>query len=220
MKSPFLIVFVIMVCLFGSCDEVHDDIVPAVFENLLLNPDDVYIYNGGSEYGVRLDPLLNDSIKVAVTMSYSTPKHGTIRFIENEGWFYKANAGFYGIDSIRYTACNGPNCGTSLIRMFVEQAPDWSVCETSVQNESYETTRDKPIEIRLFINDTICPFSGWFIRAPQYGKAFTYSYSGSHKNVVYVYTPPKGFTGTDTFRYWIYPNGGGEVAGVCTITVK
>ena len=97
-----------LLCLIWTgCDDDLTDKVPSSFLMVQVNADDIYLYNnGGNPYGVRLDPLVNDSIKVDVTVSYSTPTFGTISFIQNEGWFYKPNDGFVGTDNLTYTVCH------------------------------------------------------------------------------------------------------------------
>lgn len=202
-----------------ACDDHFEDNVPSSFLKTQANPDDIYLYNSADPIGVRLDPLVNDSIKVDVGISYSTPEHGSITFIQNEGWFYKPEANFIGLDHITYSICAGDKCVSAPIIMHVEAPPDLSNCTFEINGESVETLKDQPIAIRIFENDVVCPYSGSGIFAPEKGTFTTYSYSGSFKNIVYVYYPPKGFTGTDRFRYKLFTNGP-DIQAYCTITVK
>lgn len=59
-----------------------EDIIPPQFSDIELRPDDIYMYNAGNPIGVGLDPLMNDSIKVSVNVTYSEAQHGIIQFIE------------------------------------------------------------------------------------------------------------------------------------------
>ena len=213
------IAFIFSVLLLSGCYNSYEDVVPVSFQEIKLNPDEVFIYNGGNPLGTRLDPLLNDSIKVQVTVSYSVPSSGKISFVTNEGWFYKPNDGFIGIDNFNYTACYNGSCQTSSIKMHVEQPLDPNNCTSQLNGETIETRKDQPIEIRLFMNDMVCPFSGLSISKPDLGTFKTYSYSGGFKNIVYVYYPPKGFVGTDRIRYKIFTNAG-DLQAIATITVK
>ena len=108
MKSILNIsILLALVSLFQGCDDdAFPDTLPGTYFMIQLNPDDIYLYNSGNPSGVRLDPLVNDSIKVEVTVSYSTPGFGTIKCVANEGWFYVPNPGFYGIDNVTYTVCH------------------------------------------------------------------------------------------------------------------
>jgi len=215
--AHFLLSLVVLVVGLTSCDDSFEDKIPKNFFVIQLNPDVIYLYPG-SEYGVRLDPMVNDSIKVEVTISYSTPTNGTLTFIQNEGWFYKPNPGFIGIDNITYTVCHQNKCYSASITLHVEAPLDLANCITEVNNESVTTKRDQPIGIPIFRNDVACPFQGSSVFAPTKGTFTTYTYSGSFKNIVYVYYPPKGFTGTDQFKYRLFTSDG-YIEGTCTITV-
>jgi hypothetical protein len=41
---------------------------------------------------------------------------------------------------------------------------------------------------------------------PLKGTFTTVAYSGSLKNTIYLYTPPRNFTGEDSFRYRVHPD--------------
>lgn len=204
--------------LVSSCDEPFEESLPSTYFMMQLNPDDIYMFNGGDAQ-VRLDPLLNDSLKVDATVSYSTPLHGKITFIENEGWFYNPDEGFFGIDNITYTICHKEGCGSASITMYVEEPLDPETCMFGINGESVETEMNDAIEIRIFSNDVICQYSGMSIDSPEKGRFVSYSYSGSYKNTVYVYYPPKDFKGTDRFRYRIFTPGG-DLEAYCNITIK
>ena len=196
-----------------------EDILPKNFEQIQLRPDEIYIYNGDSPLGTRLDPLLNDSIKVEVDVSYSAPTSGVISFIDNEGWFYKADENFFGEDNFTYTACHGTQCQSASIKLHVEQPLVGNNCVYEVNGETVTTSKDQPVEIRLFNNDVICPYLGWGINSPERGTFNSYSYAGGYKNTVYVYYPPKGFVGTDHFTYKIFTDKG-NLEATCTINVN
>jgi hypothetical protein len=102
--------------------------------------------------------------------------------------------------------------------MIVEEPLDPNNCTSVINAETVETQKGKPVEIRVFLNDIVCPFSGISLDAPEKGRFNTYSYSGNYKSIVYVYYPPQGFVGTDRFRYRILTNDGDLVA-YCTINV-
>ena len=204
--------------LLNGCDEPFEEPLPSTYFMMQLNPDDVYMYNAEGAQ-VRLDPLLNDSLKIDATVSYSTPLHGTITFIENEGWFYNPDEGFFGIDNITYTICHAEGCGSASITMYIEEPLDPENCQFEISGETVETDMNQPIEIRIFANDIICQYLGMSIASPEKGRFTSYSYSGSYKNTVYVYYPPKNFRGTDQFKYRIFTPDG-DLEAFCTITIK
>jgi hypothetical protein len=217
---PFLLVSVLLTAL-SSCDDdfnPEDDKIPQTFFMMQLNPDDIHMFNAGN-YQVRLEPLNNDSIKVEATVSYSTPLHGTISFIANEGWFYKPDADFFGLDNITYTVCHAEGCGSASITMYVEEPFDPETCVFAITGEDIETTKDASIHIPIFENDIACTYHGMSIESPEKGTFASYSYSGNYKNTVVVYFPPKGFTGTDRFRYRLNTPDG-PMEAYCNITVK
>ena len=211
---------VLLLATLVACDKEYEDMVPESFFMIQLNPDDIYMINSGDPLGVRLDPLVNDSIKVDVSISYSTPLFGSVSFVRDEGWFYKPNADFTGIDNIKYTVCYEGECWSASITMYVEQPIDPSNCTYAINGESVETEKDQFIQIRIFDNDVVCPYYGSSISSPEKGTFTTFTYSGSFKNTVYVYYPPKGFVGTDRFKYKLYTSDGGSLETYCTITVK
>ena len=184
-----------------------------------VNADEIYLYgNTDSEYGVRLDPLLNDSIKVQVDVSYTTPKHGIIRFIQDEGWFYKPDQNFFGVDNLDYTVCYQSNCLSAPITLYVEEPVDPTNCTYEIHGETVETKKDQPIAIRIFANDIVCLYQGSGLSSPAKGQFTAYSYSGSFKNITYVYYPPKGYVGTDKFTYRLFTETG-TLEAVCNITI-
>ncbi len=220
MKTSFTVfsVLVLTTWLAGCNDPDEKDTVPGSFYVVQLNPDDIHMYNSGNSQ-VRLDPFLNDSLKVAASVSYSEPLHGTVTFIPNEGWFYRPHADFHGIDNIVYTVCHSGGCGSSSITMYVDPPLDPVICFYEVFGETVTTRQDQPIAIRIFDNDMICQYQGMSLDRPELGTFSTYAYSGTYKNVVYVYYPPKGFTGKDRFRYRVVTPTG-ELAAYCEINIE
>jgi hypothetical protein len=216
-RPSIILILFLMGC--TACDESFEDAIPKTFFMVQVNPDDIHMYNSGDENGLRLDPLVNDSIKVDVTISYSTPLFGSIQFIKDEGWFYKPNLGYYGLDNIIYTICYTGGCSSASITMYVEAPVDLNNCTFEINGESIETAKDAPIAIRIFENDTVCPYMGSSLSSPEKGRFETFSYSGTFKNIVYVYYPPKGYVGTDRFKYKLFTNGA-DIEAYCEITIK
>jgi hypothetical protein len=217
--SIWTLIIILSGFVISSCDEPYEDQVPETFFMIQVNPDQIHMYNSGDSEGVRLDPLVNDSIKVEVSVTYSAPLHGIVKFVKNEGWFYVPQTDFFGVDNIIYSVCTNGDCYSASITMVVEQPLDLNTCGFEIANESVEINHDEYIEIRIFDNDTVCPYMGSSIFAPEKGTFTTYTYSGTFRNTVYVYYPPKGYVGSDTFKYRLFTDNG-FIEAHCNITIK
>jgi hypothetical protein len=229
MKKGYYILGLLMVVMLCGCDGDQEDAVPRGFSEIQLNPDVIWIINGSNPGGTRiingsnpggtrLDALLNDSIKVAVTIDYGVPTHGAIAFVPDEGWFYQPDVDFTGTDEIVYTVCYENKCKSATITLRVEPMPDPNDCTFQLSGEFVATKKNTPIEIRIFENDQLCGMTGLTINSPTKGTFYTYSYSGPVKNTVYVYYPPKNFTGSDEFSYRVYTEEGYYEEG-CNISI-
>ncbi len=196
-------VFVLLI-VSGGCDTETRDIVPKAYEQFELYEDDIYAFNGGGI--IRLDPLGNDSLKTAVTVTFGQPLHGTLTVEADGDTYYKPEAAFFGTDSLAYTACSGAVCQTEKIRLHIEKPLDPNNCTSAVGADSLVTTRNTAKGIRIFMNDVLCPMAGKSVFAPQKGTFKTIEYAGSYKNTIYMYYPPKDFVGQDSFRYRIHPD--------------
>ncbi len=192
-----------------GCDKTSDDVIPISFQEFKLYPDDIFIVNSNSDWITRLDPLSNDSVKTEVTVTYTQPLHGDL-FPEFDGpgtMGYKPDPDFIGIDSLEYTVCGGEICTTEKIRLIVEKPNDPTTCQTVLVGETLETTVNTSKQLRIFENDIVCyndTYGGTTIYSPEKGTFETIDYSGSYKNTIYVYYPPKDYVGEDSFRYRVY----------------
>ena len=193
----------ILLTLIG-CDTETRDIVPKTYEQFQLYEDDIYVFNGGSI--IRLDPLGNDSLKTAVKVTFGQPLHGKLTVEPDGDTYYKPDENFFGKDSLTYTACNDKDCQSQLIRLHVEKPLDPNNCTTVLGADSLETTKNTPKGIRIFMNDVLCLLASTSVFSPQKGTFKTIEYSGSYKNTIYMYYPPKDFVGEDSFRYRVHPD--------------
>ncbi|MFD2515561.1 Ig-like domain-containing protein [Pontibacter locisalis] len=208
LKTVFLQLF-IGTMLMAGCDDAIEDIVPASFNDFKLFPDEIYTFNSNNGWILRLDPLANDSLKTEAVVTYSQPVNGEL-FPNFDGpgtMGYKPKNNYFGLDSLTYTVCTKDLCKTEKITLIVEQPFDPVTCVTSLAPDSLETTRNTPKGIRIFLNDIVCyndKYGGTEIRSPEKGTFNTIDYSGSYKNTIYMYYPPKNFVGQDSFRYKVY----------------
>jgi hypothetical protein len=185
-----------------------------------LNDDELYFYNSGNPEGLRLDVLLNDSIKGDVILTFGTPDHGSLSFLENEGWFYHPAENAYDTVRFSYSVCDGETCKSANVTIILEEYPSPEHCMTEINGETVETEMGKPVVIRIFENDLACPYAGSYIASPTKGTFRVLSYSGSFKNILYIYYPPEGFKGTDQFKYKLHAGEGQYIEAICTILVK
>lgn len=208
-----------------SCDKVMDDVLPIAFQDFQLFPDDVYLINGNNDWINRLDPLINDSIKGSANVTFSKPLHGRLSVEADGDTYYKPDTNFFGVDSLIYTVCSPEKCKSEKIRLYVEEPLNPNNCTTILGADSLETTKNTSKTIRIFMNDVICPgMVGWSIFKPEKGTYESVAYSGALKNVIYIYYPPKNFTGEDSFKYRIHPDPdnyyGNYLEMVVKVTVK
>lgn len=193
----------------GACDTVTEDVVPSFFKEFALYPDEIYTFNTTSGFILRLDPLANDSIKAEVNVTYSQPLHGRLLpDFDGPGTMgYVPEEDFYGTDSLNYTVCISSKCQTELIKVIVEEVIDPATCQTQLVGETLETIVNTTKQLRIFLNDIVCyndTYGGTSIYSPVKGTFETIEYSGSYKNTIYVYIPPKDYRGEDSFRYRVY----------------
>ena len=195
--------------LTAGCDQSLRDTQPDHFQAFQLFPDEVYMYNGGApDTRIRFDPLVNDSIRTTVRVSYSPPQHGQLELMADGGTYYIPNKDFYGVEHITYTACSDRICQSQQMQIIVEPPLDVAHCTTALGADSLQTARNTPAGVRIFLNDVVCAphQTGMSLFKPEKGTFHTIAYSGSLKNTIYIYTPPKDFTGQDSFRYRVHPD--------------
>lgn len=205
-----LIILLFGVAFFAACDQFEEDVMPITFGgDLRVNPDVLYLYNNKTS---RLHSAANDTIISFDKITYSAPKNGVLvpNFDGVEGTMgYRPNPGFVGTDSLTYQVCSGQTCKSAKIKFFVREPLDPMNCTTTVAPDFVTTKAGKPKEIRIYLNDRICAFGNisTSLGQPSNGTLGHYSYYEGYDNDVLIYTPDKGFKGTDSFKYKVYPRG-------------
>ncbi|GHA70053.1 Ig-like domain-containing protein [Pontibacter akesuensis] len=190
-----------------GCDTFEEDVIPVSFHEFKLFPDEVYMFKNNDTVRLMLLPLVNDSLKAAVSVTYGQPRHGQVApgiYVGEEyETFYIPATDFWGTDSLTYTVCSDAICKTEKIVIHVEESIDFSTCVEALGADSLETTSNTPKEIKIFANDSFCnflPFAPVTIQ-PQHGTLRFYDYPGSYKNPTFIYTPNRNFVGEDAFTY-------------------
>lgn len=219
MKTPFKIWKALFVCLasltgFGltGCDKFEEDTLPESFTKIRIHPDEIYVYRNNI---IALQPFVNDTLDSYENVTYTAPKNGRLTTVFSgvkDMLAYQPNEGYVGKDSITYQVCVGNTCKSAKIRFIVEEPVGFTNCQYSVGKDSVGTKMNTPVDIRPMVNDVICPMGNqlqWW--EPQRGtyRIYDYTHTGSFsvKNMVFRYTPPKNYRGTDSFIYRLYPPG-------------
>jgi hypothetical protein len=196
----------------GSCDTFEEDVVPASFANIRIHPDEIYVYRNSI---IAIRNFVNDTLESFENVTYTAPLNGklTTVFTGNEDVLaYQPNPDYVGADSLTYQVCVGNTCKTAKIKFIVELPTSPNNCQYAVGEDIVETKMNTPVDIRMFVNDIICPQGHqlqWW--PPQKGTYQIYDYthtgSSSQKNMVFRYFPPKDYRGPDSFIYRLYPPG-------------
>jgi len=116
---------------------------------------------------------------------------------------YLPNGGFTGVDSFSYTVSDGHGgSDTATVHIEVEEQPQPPVA----RNDCYETPAGTDLvlgditEPTFLNNDFKGDFETYLVADPPHGQAGQLN----HPSVTYIYRPDTGFTGTDTFSYFIW----------------
>ena len=195
---------------------VYIQVNPVDTNSAPITMDDVAYTNAGTS--VSGSVLDNDSdpdgdmLNVSLTVG---PDSGTVVLNADGTYTYTPNAGFSGFDSFTYTADDG-NGGTSSSIVWIQIKHVDTNSAPIANDDSASTTEDTAITGSVLGNDS----------DPD-GDALTTSLAIDAENgsvVVnadgtYTYTPNAGFTGTDTFSYFLNDGKGGIDTAVVTITV-
>lgn len=128
-------------------------------------------------------------------------------------WTYTPVAGFSGETSFGYTIENGLDSADATVNVLVWQAP-------VAADRSYSTDTDEPLSVNA-VNGLLVGASGYpapmaiaqNLPTNQEGGSVTIQADGS-----FVYTPPKGYSGQDSFPFQI-TNGYETVAVTATATI-
>ncbi|AHM62983.1 thrombospondin type 3 repeat-containing protein [Flammeovirgaceae bacterium 311] len=195
--------------MLGSCDITEEDVVPKSIEEFRLVSDEIwdYRYPDGPS-AINLDPLINDSIKVEVSVKFSQPQNGRLSVHDND-IYYTPKEGFVGVDSFTYTACSAKTCKTENIAVHIEEMPDPNTCKDAVVNDYAETAKNQWVDIWVFKNDRVCSSSGAGLVTSFQGTGsyeIIWGHSAHPNNVVLRYYPAKDFVGQEKIVYGFCAN--------------
>ncbi|MEA5539546.1 Ig-like domain-containing protein, partial [Limnoraphis robusta Tam1] len=138
--------------------------------------------------------------------------------IENGQLIYTPPAGFTGNDSFSYTISDGQGgTDTAIVTITVEEpantAPD-------AVNDERSTRSDTAITINVLGNDSDPENDPLEISSFEATSTNGATITRSQNAQALVYTPPAGFSGTDSFTYTISDGNGGTDTATVTINVE
>lgn len=194
-----------------------------------------YRYDFNLAPGVELDSVGldffadNTVMEVWVNGQAQSPTNPSLPAITNSRWegnpYY--NGGFVEGGQASVSLADGWQTGGNTIIVQIASSPGAEgflaqftgefACEPAVLiDDSDSTTKDTPVEIDIDGNDTIPEGStGWEVdETSTEGGTIVDNGDGT-----VTYTPPAGFTGTDTFTYRVTGPDGVEVEATVTVTV-
>jgi hypothetical protein len=183
------------------------------------------LFSTAADHATLLDLLLNDSDANGHAFGIThvdAPKHGTIERIGGANQpgharlRYRPNAGFHGIDTLRYkvTDVKGAVSGWATVKIDVgNRAP-------AVEVDRVETRQGQAVEIRVLANDSDA--DGDRLEVVKFGQPAhgTVERRDSNRPNVLIYRPQSGFAGEDTFTYTVSDGRSGQKTASVRVTVR
>jgi gliding motility-associated-like protein len=163
----------------------------------------------------NLDVLINDASKIGTTVivAPATEKGGTVIVNADRTIKYTPPVDYSGNDSFTYILKSTDNLQSPaiLVSLVIHRPP-------TARNDSEETNMDTPVSIDLAANDNddgVLNKASIIIKSPPTNGTL----AAPNAEGIIVYTPKRGFSGTDTFTYTIKDNDAAESAPA-TVTIK
>ena len=145
---------------------------------------------------------------------------------------YTPKSGFFGTDTFRYVPGNNRNDLVLVTITVTEVVPPANETPTALDDTATVLTTDSGFIIDVlsndspgsdgYINDGLRMPNGTFGGASTEGGLISINTNGTSNTSddVFEYTPPAGFTGTDTFQYTITDASGDAATATVTVTVN
>ena len=182
---------------------------PQVCNSLFAN-DDINLTN--KDVAVSGNVLANDNSNggtmTATTIPILAPSNGAITIAANGNYTYTPNAGFIGMETVKYRVCNAAGlCDTASLTIQVLDLPSATSNNAPIaQNDNGTTPVGVPLTGNVLSNDfdpnnNTLTVSTTPISNPADGTVVLNS------NGTFTFIPNNGFAGQDTFRYQVCDNG-------------
>lgn len=161
---------------------------------------DAYLTTAGTTLheDAALGVLGNDSGSNLAATVGSRPTHGTLTFNSNGSFDYRPDAGYTGSDSFSYTATDSAHQTSAAATVSLTIAPP---AAPSASDDSYSSGAGSALSVNgangLLANDTGTGITITSVTQPAHGSVTV------KRNGAFTYTPPTGFSGSDTFGYTI-----------------
>ncbi|MDM7891949.1 Ig-like domain-containing protein [Curtobacterium caseinilyticum] len=172
--------------------------------------DDVLQTAAGTPLAIAAGTLTGNDAGAALTVTGTTkPRHGTVTKAADGSLVYTPTAGWSGTDTFTYTVTDASGqTATATVTVLVG---------TVARADRATTTTDGTLRVSaasgVLTDDSGAGLWAKVDRKPQHGTVEL------RKDGSYVYTPAKGFSGTDTFTYTAVDAEGQTATGLVTITV-
>lgn len=169
------------------------------------------------DIGVNISVLDNDSDPDGDTLSitgFTQPAHGSVTNNGNGTLRYVPSANWNGSDAFTYSISDG-NGGSATATVSVTVTPVNDLPDAA--NDTATTAQDTQVTIAVKNNDS--DIDGDFLTvgiaaSPSNGTAIV------NGNGTITYTPNTGFSGSDSFVYWVNDGHGGTDTATVNVTVS
>lgn len=172
--------------------------------------DDVLQTTSGTPLSIPASTLTGNDTGSGLSVTGTTePRHGTVTKAADGTVVYTPTAGWSGTDTLTYTVTDASGqTATATVTVLVGTIamPDHG---TTTTNGTLTVSAGSGV----LVDDSGAGLWAKVDRAPQHGTVEL------RKDGSYVYTPAKGFSGTDTFTYTAVDAEGQTATGIVTITV-
>src|SRR5581483_6443578 len=156
----------------------------------------------------------NDPLRA---MLASGPSHGTLSLSADGGFSYLPAANYYGPDQFAYRASDGAlSTALVVVQINVTSVDDPPV----VGNDAFSIASPAPLAIgaaALLDNDSDVEDDALTVTAA--GPTSARGGSATLQGTTVIYTPPRNYTGPDTFTYTVSDGHGGESNGLVTVSI-
>jgi large repetitive protein len=161
------------------------------------------------------DIATSDEINVNSFSRIDNPANGTLTFNANGTFTYTPNPNFFGVENIRYQACNNFNlCDTGVLTINITSVNDAPIA----QDDNSTTNEDTPLSNTVATNDS--DIEGLNLNSYTIVTGPLNGIINLNPNGNYTYTPNPNFSGTENIRYRVCDNGTPVLCAEATLVIN